>query len=401
MDLAFTSEEEAFRAEVRAFLAQQLTPELRREGRLAHSTYVEPDVSVEWARRLNARGWLAPHWPREQGGAGWSIMQQYIFDQEATAADAPPIYGQGLYNVGPVIIKYGTPEQKAFYLPRILACDDYWAQGFSEPGSGSDLASLRTRAVRDGDHYVINGSKIWTTHAHFANRLFALVRTSDSGRKQEGITFLLMDLKTPGITIRPIVILDGVHETNQVFFDDVRVPVANRIGEENKGWDVAKYLLTLERGGSMASPTWRTVLNRASRLIDSVMAERGAAAEAQQYRARLAEIAIDLDALEMLELTLISSVQAGADAGVSSSIQKLRASDIRQAIDELMVDALGPETLRWTPTRPLSQLPETTSRSTEDQVFVLPSYFYGRAHTIFGGSNEVQLNIIAKRGLGL
>jgi acyl-CoA dehydrogenase len=401
MDLKFSAEEEAFRTDVRAFLAKQLTDDLKRENRLLHASYAEPDITREWARRLHAQGWLVPHWPTEYGGAGWSVMQQYIFKQEAAAAGAPPVHNQGVLHIGPVIIKYGTPKQKAFYLPRILSFEDYWAQGFSEPGAGSDLASLRTRAIRDGDHYVINGSKIWTTHAHFSNRLFALVRTSDTGRKQEGISFLLMDLDTPGITIRPIVILDGVHETNEVFFDNVRVPAENLIDEENKGWDVAKYLLNLERGGSMASPKWRTMLTRATRLIEAAMGERGSAAEIELYRARLAEIAIDLDCLEMLEVSLISAVQAGANAGVSASIQKLRASDIRQAIDEVMMDALGPEALRWNPTRPLSLLPESTPQAEEDQILASLSYFYGRAETIFGGSNEVQLNIIAKRGLGL
>ena len=241
-----------FRAEVRDFLDANLTGELRDGAARATSVFVDPSVTLPWQAILHARGWAAPDWPAEHGGPGWDDMQRYIFAAECARAGAPSLAPMGLKMVAPVIMHYGTPEQKAHYLPRILSGEDYWCQGFSEPGAGSDLASLQLRAVPDGDDYVLNGSKIWTTHAHFANRMFCLVRTSSEGKPQAGISFLLLDMASPGITVKPIRTLGGDHEFNQVFFDDVRVPQANRLGAENEGWSVAKHLLTFERGGKYA-----------------------------------------------------------------------------------------------------------------------------------------------------
>ncbi|MEQ9317405.1 MAG: acyl-CoA dehydrogenase family protein, partial [Henriciella sp.] len=253
MNLELSESDIAFREEVRAFLDENLTPELAAAGRKATSVFIEPDYTLPWQRKLHARGWVAPHWPAEHGGTGWSEMQRYIFASECAKAGAPSLAPMGLGMVGPCIIGYGTPEQKAYYLPRLLAGEDYWCQGYSEPQSGSDLASLALKADRDGDHYVLNGSKIWTTHAHHANRMFCLVRTRPDGKPQEGITFLLLDMNTPGIKVDPIITLAGEHELNQVFFDDVRVPVANRLGEENDGWTVAISLLDFERGGGSSA----------------------------------------------------------------------------------------------------------------------------------------------------
>ncbi|HQP20831.1 MAG TPA: acyl-CoA dehydrogenase family protein, partial [Phenylobacterium sp.] len=242
MNLDLSPQDRAFQAEVREFLEEALTPELRQAGRRATSVFMEKDYSLAWQRILHQRGWVAPAWPVQYGGTGWNEMQRYIFAAECARAGAPSLSPMGLKMVGPVIMGYGTDEQKAFFLPRILSGEDYWCQGYSEPGAGSDLAALQLRAVLDGDHYVLNGSKIWTTHAHWANRMFCLVRTRTEGKAQAGITFLLLEMTAPGIEVKPIITLAGEHEVNQVFFDNVRVPVSGRIGDENAGWTVAKYL---------------------------------------------------------------------------------------------------------------------------------------------------------------
>src|SRR3569833_3515627 len=253
MDLNFTGADAAFRDEVRAFLDENLTPELKEAGSLTTSVFTDKEWNLKWQKILYKKGWVAPTWPVEYGGTGWSDMQRYIFSIECARAGTPGLAPMGLRMVGPCIMRYGTPEQKAHYLPRLLSGEDYWSQGYSEPSSGSDLASLQLRAVSDGDDYVLNGSKIWTTHAQWANRMFILVRTKFEGKPQAGITFLLLDMQSPGIKVRPLITLDGEHEVNQVFFDDVRVPKANRVGEENDGWTVAKYLLEFERGGAYAA----------------------------------------------------------------------------------------------------------------------------------------------------
>jgi acyl-CoA dehydrogenase len=394
MDLLLGPEDLAFRDEVRRFLADHVTPDMRRAIDLTTGFIVEPDVVIELHRALDRKGWAVPHWPVEHGGAGWSPVQRYIFDLECGRAGAPIYNTSGSHFVGPVIIRYGTPAQKEKYLPRIRSGEDYWAQGYSEPGSGSDLASLKTRAESDGDAYVVNGQKIWTTMAHRANRLFALVRTSNVGKRQDGITFLLFDMDMPGISVRPIIGTGGDHEFNEVFFNDVRVPKANRIGEENKGWEIAKYLLEFERGGRVLAGQVRALFTRLVRLIAARCPND------RDIRPRLAEIGTDLDAMEMIDISVLSTLQAGGNPGPISSLLKLRWSEIRQAIAELAVDAIGAEALRWLPERPFYETLQLPPEE-EEIAAAAPRYLNSRAFSIMGGTSEVQTNILAKTLAGL
>ena len=299
---SLSPEDLAFRDEVRRFLADNVRPGMGRAIDLTTAFIVDPDVLIDFHRALHRKGWSVPHWPVEHGGTGWSPVQRYIFDLECGRAGAATYNASGSHFVGPVIIHYGTPEQQDRYLPRIRSGEDYWAQGYSEPGSGSDLASLKTRAVADGDHYVVNGQKIWTTNAHRANRMFALVRTATSGKRQDGITFVLFDMDTPGITVRPIMGNGGDHEFNEVFFNDARVPMSNRIGEENKGWEVAKFLLEFERGGRVLAGQVRAQFAKLVQLMNA----RGG--DDSALRARLAEIGTDLDAMEMIDISVLSTL---------------------------------------------------------------------------------------------
>lgn len=362
----------AFRAEVRAFLAESLTPELARAGRRATSVFSHPDHSMPWQRILTARGWGAIDWPVEYGGTGWSAIQKYIFSAECARAGAPSLLPQGLKMVAPVLMHYGSDEQKAYFLPRILSGEHYWCQGFSEPGSGSDLASLKLKAERDGDHYVLNGSKIWTTHAHFANWMFALVRTSSEGKPQAGISFVLIDMATPGIKVDPIISLAGEHELNQVFFDNVRVPVANRLGEENDGWSVAKYLLTFERGGRYAPGLFAALARLESE-----------AGEDPVLQERLRREAVTLEALEALELKSIGAEPA--KAALYASVLKVQGTEAAQRIDVLACEIAGPA--GWA---------EADGQSPDLLATALPRYLNGRAATIYAGSNEIQRDLIAR-----
>lgn len=396
MDLFLTKEELAFRDEVRAFLADALDDDLKRAERLNPSFLAHPDIGLAWQAKLAEKGWVAPSWPKEHGGPGWTLTERYIFDQECERAGEPHFRGASIKMIAPVLMRYGTEAQKSFYLPRILSGEDLWAQGYSEPGAGSDLASLKTRAVRDGDYYVVNGSKIWSTLAHHATRMFALVRTDDSGRKQEGITFLLIDMTAPGVTIRPIISIDGTHEFNQVFFDDVRVPVSDRVGAEGKGWEIAKYLLEFERGGAFAGGLLRALHARLFRLASAPGPDGKKAIDDPLFVARFAEIGTDIDANDMLELTAMSKVQSGGNPGsVPSSTMKIERSRIRQSITELAASILGPDALRWEEQRPLHELPEEAEIDEERKV-ASAVYFNSRSQSIFGGSNEIQLEIIAK-----
>jgi acyl-CoA dehydrogenase len=394
VDLLLSPDNIAFRDEVRRFLDAHVGDATRRAIDLTTGFIVEPDVLREFHRALYEKGWAVPHWPVEHGGTGWTPAERYIFDLECGRAGVPHFNTSGTHFVGPVIIHYGTPEQKAKYLPRIRAGEDYWAQGYSEPGSGSDLASLKTRAVADGDDYVINGQKIWTSMGHHASRIFALVRTSTAGKRQEGITFVLIDMDTPGVTVRPIIGSGGDHEFNEVFFNDARVPKANRIGEENKGWEVAKFLLEFERGGRVLAGQVRSQFAKLVRL---------AAARAKgdpDVAARLAEIGTDLDAMEMIDISVLSTVQAGGNPGPISSLLKLRWSEIRQAITELAVDVAGEAALRWTPARPLYETLQLPPEE-EELLAAAPRYLNARAFSIMGGTSEVQTNILAKTLVGL
>lgn len=394
MDLDLADDEIAFRNEVRAFLDQALTPDLVRAERLNSSFLADPAYGVIWQKRLHEKGWVAPSWPTEFGGTGWNLTRRYIFDQECERAGEPHFRGASLKMIAPVLMRYGTAEQQQKYLPRILSGDDLWAQGYSEPGSGSDLASLSCRALPDGDDYIVNGSKIWSTHAHHATMMFALVRTAETGKKQEGITFLLIDLRAPGVTIRPITSIDGTHEFNQTFLDDVRVPAANRIGAEGDGWEIAKYLLEFERGGAFAGGMLRAHFAKLCKIAESTGADGRRAIDNPLVVARMAEISTDLDANDMLELMSMSSAAAGANPGaVPSSTLKIERSRIRQAISELAASLLGPDSLRWDAARPMA--PEATDL--DDIRKVAPAaYLNSRSQSIFGGSNEIQLEIIAR-----
>jgi len=362
----------AFQAEVRAFLEAELTPELREGAARTTSVFVDPSISLPWQAILHRRGWAAPEWPAQFGGPGWDDMQRYLFAAECARAGAPSLSPMGLKMVAPVIMHYGTPDQQAHYLPRILSGEDYWCQGFSEPGSGSDLASLQLRAVRDGDDYVLNGSKIWTTHAHFANRMFCLVRTSTEGKPQAGISFLLLDMCSPGITVKPIRTLAGDHEFNQVFFDDVRVPVANRLGEENDGWTVAKHLLTFERGGKYAPP-----------LIERLTRLRQREGLDPLITARLAKEAVNLRALQALEMKAMRG--AGGSPALYASVLKVLGTEAMQRIDVLACDIEGQAA--WA--MPTGQTPA-------DLAVTVPRYLNDRAASIYAGSNEIQRDLIAK-----
>jgi acyl-CoA dehydrogenase len=394
LDLSLSPEDLAFRDEVRRFLADNVRPGMGRAIDLTTAFIVDPDVLIDFHRALHRKGWSVPHWPAEHGGTGWSPVQRYIFDLECGNAGAATYNASGSHFVGPVIIHYGTPEQKDRYLPRIRSGEDYWAQGYSEPGSGSDLASLKTRAVADGDHYVVNGQKIWTTNAHRANRMFALVRTATTGKRQDGITFVLFDMDMPGITVRPIVGNGGDHEFNEVFFNDVRVPIANRIGEENKGWEVAKFLLEFERGGRVLAGQVRAQFAKLVQLMKTRGQDDG------DLRTRLAEIGTDLDAMEMIDISVLSTLQTGGNPGPISSLLKLRWSEIRQSIAELAMDAVGDEALRWFPERPLYETLQLPPED-EEMAAMVPRYLNSRAFTIMGGTSEIQTNILAKSLVGL
>jgi alkylation response protein AidB-like acyl-CoA dehydrogenase len=393
MDLELRAEDLAFQAEVRAFLDENLTPELRAAGAGLTSVFCEPRFSLPWQRILHARGWAAPSWPKQYGGPGWNEVQRAIFAAECARAGAPSLAPMGLKMVGPVIMGYGTPEQKAHYLPRILSGEDYWCQGYSEPGSGSDLASLQLRAVSDGDNYVLSGSKIWTTHAQFANRMFCLVRTSTEGKPQQGITFLLLEMTTPGIEVKPIITLAGEHEVNQVFFDNVRVPKANRVGEENQGWTVAKYLLEFERGGGSA-PGLQVGVSRAQRIAEAADGDDAA------HRRRLTEAEIAITAIDMSERMVLSALAGGKNPGPASSMLKINGTEAMQRLDEISIAALGAYA---GVDQPAAREPGSNDEAIgpREGLVAMPRYLNNRAASIYGGSNEIQRDIIARLVLGL
>ena len=401
MNLAMTDEDLAFRDAVRALLREQLSPDLVRATRLNTSVFSDPGPNLRWHRILHARGWVAPAWPLEYGGTGWSLVKRWIFETECGRAGAPSLSPLGLRMAGPVIMRFGTPQQKAHYLPRILSGEDYWCQGYSEPGSGSDLASLRTRArrVREADGseaYRVDGSKIWTTHAQHANRMFALVRTGEeTARRQDGISFLLIDMKSPGITVRPIRSISGDHEVNQVFFDDVKVPIDARVGDEGEGWTIAKYLLEFERGGAIQAGRLRAALERVL-LLDN----EGRLNSDPDLALALSMIELDIDALEATELRVMATMQVGQNPGSStSSMAKLRWSEIHQSITRLGVRLLGDDALAWESLRPLDEH-ESDAGLADVARPILSQYLNARAYTIFGGTSEIQREIIAREVLG-
>jgi alkylation response protein AidB-like acyl-CoA dehydrogenase len=402
MDISFSAADLAFREEVRGFLAAELPQHLRDGMNGTPSVFVEPEIGLEWQRILHARGWLAYQWPVEHGGTGWTPVQRYIFEKECALADAPALSVLGLKLVGPVIAHYGTAEQKRRYLERILTGEDLWCQGYSEPGSGSDLASLKTRAVRDGDKYIVNGTKIWTTHAHYADWMFCLARTNPDGKPQAGISFLLINMRQPGITVRPIIGMAGDHEVNQVFLDDAEALVADRIGEEGQGWTIAKFLLENERGGSCAAPRLLADLDRLERLAgQQAGGYNGALSHDVDFGRRLARLRLEAEALEMTELRILGELAQGRKPGPQTSLTKLVASSLRQYVDELAVDAFGYDGLQLATERPLYGNESPEPIGCKPAQLAMPTYLNSRAWTIFGGSNEVQKNIIAKTVLGL
>jgi alkylation response protein AidB-like acyl-CoA dehydrogenase len=397
MEIKLDPAHEAFRDEVRRFIDENLPADIR--ARVESGKHLGKEDHVVWQRILDRKGWMAAGWPVEHGGTGWTPLQRFIFEHELGSAPTPPIVAFGVTMVGPVIIAFGNAEQKARYLPRILASEDWWCQGYSEPEAGSDLAGLRTRAARDGDHYVVNGTKTWTTYAQYADMMFCLVRTGGEGKKQEGISFLLLEMKSPGITVRPIVTMDGGAEVNQVFFDDVRVPVANRIGEEGKGWTYAKYLLGHERTNIARTGFSRRLLRRLKSIARTEQSQGRPLIEDEAFRAKIAAVEIELLALEATVLRQVSGETAGNPPGPESSILKIEGSLIQQRLGELLMEAVGAYAMPFVPEwfEPgWNEEPIGPDYAAPLAAF----YFNWRKTSIYGGSNEIQRNIIAKHMLG-
>jgi alkylation response protein AidB-like acyl-CoA dehydrogenase len=389
---------DTFRAEVQNFLAENLTDELRDRAAFQAGIFSEGDVYGRWHEALYRKGWIAPSWPQAYGGPGWTPMQRMIFEAECATAGAPILPGMSILMCGPVLIRFGNDAQKAFFLPRILSGEHYWCQGYSEPQAGSDLASLRCSAVRDGDDYVVNGTKIWTTHAHRANWLFLLVRTSTEGKRQDGISFLLTPMDAPGISVRPILNMSGEHEVNQLFFDDVRIPVANRVGDENAGWSIAKYLLEFERGGGAAGMRVARVL----RWLDETGEQARAAGlhfGDRHYAQKRAEIEIDLLALEWTQRRIVSALEVGQSVGdASASMLKVTAAKLYQEATQLALEALGPYGAADQLSAIEAGAPLLGPRY---GAAFAPRYLNGRAISIFGGASEIQYGVIARAALGI
>ena len=398
MDLSFSPEDQAFRAEVRAFVKDNLPPDIR--DRMKRGLLPSKEESQRWNAILNQRGWVAPAWPVEHGGTGWNTVQIYIFEEEMVAGHAPidNIFATGL--VAPVLIAFGSEAQKAHYLPRILRCQDWWCQGYSEPNAGSDLASLKMRAVRDGDDYVCNGTKMWTTEAHWADWIFCLVRTSTEGKKQAGISFLLIDMTTPGITVRPVITIEGGHEVNQVFFEDVRVPAENLVGEENEGWTYAKVLLSHERLMVASVPRSKQLLARLKRIAANERAGGRPLIEEPHFRDRMARLEIDLMTLEYTTLRFIAAASAGDEPGTEVSLLKIRGSEMGQNLLEMMFEAVAYYALPFAPNAMTEGWNEPPI-GPDYAALTAPQYFNERKISIFSGSNEIQRNIMSKFMLGL
>ena len=395
MNLSYTLEELAFREEVRAFLSSHLPADIRDrilEGHSPHAGEIR-----RWQRILHAQGWGGASWPAQFGGPGWSLVQQYLFELECALAGAPAQLSFGVKMLGPVLMHFGTPEQQQHFLPRILSGQDWWCQGYSEPGAGSDLASLKTRAVREADHYVVTGQKAWNTLGQHADWMFCLVRTDPHVKPQQGISFLLIDMKSPGITVRPTTLLDGTQEVNEIWLENVRVPVTQRVGAENQGWTYAKFLLGHERTNIAGVGLSRRELTRLKRIASEQWLDGRPLIQDPRFRTRIAQLEIELTALEITNLRIITAVSRQGTAGPQASILKIRGTEIMQAISELLVEAAGPYALAF---RPLSgseshELPGSAyaARSTAN-------YLNRRKLSIFGGSNEIQKNIISQSLLG-
>ena len=398
MDLEFSPEEQQFRAELRAFIKAQLPGDISRKVR--QGKRLTKDDFVRWQAILHAQGLGAPSWPKSFGGTGWSAVQQHIFDEECAAAGAPLQLPFGLKMVAPVIMAFGNAAQQEHFLPRIVDGSDWWCQGYSEPGSGSDLASLKTRAERRGDHYVVNGQKTWTTLAQHADWIFCLVRTNSEGRPQEGISFLLIDMKSPGVTVRPIIMNDGEHEINEVWLDEVKVPVSNLVGEENRGWTYAKFLLGHERTGIAGVGRSKAALKHLKEIARHETKLGRPLIEDWRFRDRIAQVELELMALEITNMRVLSAEKEKKGPGPEASILKIKGSEIQQTIAELQMSALGHYALAWQP----EALAADWEGEPVGPAYAAPlsgHYFNYRKTTIYGGSNEIQKNIIAQMVLGL
>jgi alkylation response protein AidB-like acyl-CoA dehydrogenase len=388
MDLNYSPDETAFRDEVRAWIGANLPNELR--DKVLNYRELSKDDLLRWHKTLAKKGWIAPHWPKEWGGTNWTVVQRYIFEEECGAAGCPPIVPFGVRMCAPVLLRFGTDAQKQRFLPRMYNGEDFWVQGYSEPGAGSDLASLKTRAVREGDHYVVTGQKIWTTLGQYGDWIFCLVRTDPKTEKrQDGISFLLVDMKTPGITVRPIVLLDQSREVNEVFFDDVRVPAEHLVHEENKGWTVAKYLLGYERMGTGNIAVCKRELARVKEL-----AARAGLLDDPRFGDRLTRVEVELMALEITNLRFLDQLRGSRPPGAEVSLLKIKGTEIQQTLTELMMQTAGPLAPIFRPVAADAPFDAFTAA-------LFPRYCNVRKATIYAGSNEIQRNIIAKATLGL
>lgn len=398
MDLNYSAADDAFRQEVRGWLQANLPKDI--QDKVLNHRRLNREDFVRWHKALAAKGWSVPHWPVEWGGTGWSPIQKHIWDEECAQIGAPGVLPFGVSMVAPVIMKYGNEAQKRYFLPRIVDCTDWWCQGYSEPGSGSDLASVKTRAVREGDHYIVNGQKTWTTLGQHADMIFCLVRTDPDAKKQEGISFLLIDMKTPGITVRPIIMLDEEHEVNEVFFDNVKVPVENLIGDENRGWTYAKYLLGHERTGIARVGNSKRELAFLKRVALQHQKNGKPLLQDPVFGAKVASLEIELLALEITVLRVVSSENAGKGPGPEASLLKIKGTQIQQMLTELMVEAVGPYAQPFDPSY-LEGETQQAITGDNDAAPLAPYYFNYRKTSIYGGSNEIQRNIISQMILGV
>jgi len=398
MDLKYSDEERAFAGEVRAFVQAELDPAVR--DRVLNHKRLSKEDYLGWHRKLHAKGWVAPHWPKAYGGCGWNAVNRFIHEEVLAEEGAPPIVAFSINMIGPVLIAFGSDAQKRHYLPRILSGEDWWCQGFSEPGSGSDLASLRTKAVLDGDHWVVSGQKTWTTLAQYANLIFCLVRTDASVKKQEGISMLLIDMNSPGVTVRPIITIDGEHEVNEVFFDDVRVPKDNIVGEPGKGWTYAKFLLSHERSGIARVGQAKRELRRLKQIAQAELVDGVPLIETKSFREKIAAVEIELMALELTNLRMIAAEKSGQAPGAEANMLKIKGSEVQQGLTELMMEAVGPYALPFDP----DALEPGWNGEPIGPDYAAPlagTYFNYRKVSIYGGSNEIQRNILSKSLLGL
>ncbi len=407
MDLSFTDEDLSFQKEVRAWIAEAYTPELRARAAMSKNAYIDKDGMIEWQKKLHAKGWIAPNWPTEYGGGGFTAGQKYILSMELAAAGTPNVSPMGLAMCAPVLMAFGSDAQKAQHLPPILSSDVWWCQGYSEPGSGSDLASLQMSAVRDGGDYILNGSKIWTTHAQWADWMFCLVRTSKEGKHQEGISFIVFPMDLPGISVSSLPTLDGPtdnqQEINQVFFEDVWVPIeSSLVGEENMGWTYAKYLLQFERGNAYA-PGLRNALSKTKKIAKLEMSGGEPLINDPDFARKIALMEMKIESLNATELRIFSALSAGQAVGPESSMLKCAGSEVQQEISELTLEAVGGYAAPFVQdTFAIARDGANSDLATPEHAApVAPSYFNYRKTSIYAGSNEIQRNIMAKMVLGL